>query len=451
MAAATLDTIADELASGRTSSRRLVEQCLARIVDPNGQGATVFLQVDETAALGAADAMDRLRSARAAPSRYAGIPVSVKDLFDIEGQVTRAGSRVLASSPPARSTAPAVARLRAAGFVIIGRTNMTEFAFSGLGLNPHYGTPLSPWQRQDGHIAGGSTSGGAASVVDGMAYAALGTDTGGSCRIPAAFTGLVGFKPTASRVPKDGAVPLSRTLDCVGPIARSVNCCAIVDAVLSNETIPTFETRDLQGIRVLVPTTIALDNLDSMVASAFGRTLRILSEGGVHVTTAAVPEFAQIPAMNGKGGFAAAESYAWHATLLRNEGDRYDPKVSVRIRRGAQQSAADLISLMDARAELIDAVTARMSNFDVLVLPTVPIPPPRLKELEDEADYTRVNLLALRNPSIINLLDGCAISIPMHRATEPPMGLMIAACRGQDRTVFEVARVFEAALAIAAT
>ncbi|MEP7244784.1 MAG: amidase [Gammaproteobacteria bacterium] len=446
MVAATLEMIADQLASGCTSSRALVEQCLARIVDPNGQGATVFLQVDGTTALHAADAMDLLRSAGAAPSRYAGVPVSVKDLFDIQGQVTRAGSRVLANSPPARSTATAVARLRSAGFVIIGRTNMSEFAFSGLGLNPHYGTPLSPWRPQDGHIAGGSTSGGAASVADGMAYAALGTDTGGSCRIPAAFTGLVGFKPTASRVPTDGAVPLSRTLDCVGPIARSVNCCAILDAILSNETIPSLEAWDLHGIRVLVPTTIALDTLDPAVASAFERTLRILSEGGIHVTTAEVPELSQITVMNGKGGFAAAESYAWHATLLSRDGDRYDPRVSVRIRRGAEQTAADLISLMDARAGLIEAVTARMKNFDVLVLPSVPITPPRLKDLEDDAEYTRVNLLALRNPSIVNMIDGCAISIPMHRDHEPPMGLMIAACNGQDRKVMEVARAFEAAL-----
>lgn len=446
MAVATLETIADDLASGRTTSRALVEQCLARIADPHGQGSTVFLHVDGTTALGAADAMDLLRAAGAAPSRYAGIPVSVKDLFDIEGQITRAASRVLENSPPARSTATAVARLRAAGFVIIGRANMTEFAFSGLGLNPHYGTPLSPWRRQESHIAGGSTSGGAASVADGMAHATLGTDTGGSCRIPAAFTGLVGFKPTASRVPKDGAVPLSRTLDCVGPLARSVNCCAILDAILANEAIPSFDARDLNRIRVLVPQTLALDHLDPSVASAFERTLRLLSEGGIHVTTAEVPEFSQIPVMNAKGGFAAAESYAWHAALLSRDGGRYDPRVIGRIRRGAEQSAADLIALMDARAELISAITARMRHFDVLVMPTTPLTPPRLQDLQDDAEYTRVNLLALRNPSIINMIDGCAISIPMQRENEPPMGLMIAACHGQDRTVFEVARAFEAAL-----
>lgn len=449
MTTATLAAIADRLASGRTTSRALVEQCLARINDPKGQGATAFLQVDATTALRAADAMDALRAAGAAPSKYAGIPISVKDLFDIEGQVTRAGSRVLADAPPARSTATAVARLRAAGFVIIGRTNMTEFAFSGLGLNPHYGTPLSPWRPQERRIAGGSTSGGAASVADGMAHAALGTDTGGSCRIPAAFTGLVGFKPTASRVPKDGAVPLSRTLDCVGPIARSVNCCAILDAVLANEPLVSTTARDLNRIRALVPTTIALDNLDPVVASAFERTLRLLSERGVQVTTADVPELAQIPVMNAKGGFAAAESFAWHATLLGRDGDRYDPRVSARIRRGSEQSAADFIALLDARAELIGAITARMRNFDALVLPTVPIPPPRLTDLEDDAEFSRVNLLALRNPAIINMIDGCAISIPMQRDDEPPMGLMIAACSCQDRTVLEIARAFELALSTA--
>src|ERR1700744_4895216 len=212
----TLAALADDLEAGRTTARKLVEECLAKIADPNGEGRRTFIHVDKDAALEAADAMDALRKAKAAPSRFAGIPVSIKDLFDIKGQVTRAGSRALEDSAPAEVDAPVVARLRRAGFIVIGRTNMTEFAYSGIGINPHYGTPKSAWQRKVGYVPGGSSSGAAVSVVDGMAFGALGTDTGGSCRIPAALCGIVGFKPTARRVPLTGAYPLSPTLDSVG-------------------------------------------------------------------------------------------------------------------------------------------------------------------------------------------------------------------------------------------
>src|ERR1700740_1412499 len=205
----TLAALADDLDAGRTSARKLVEECIARIADPAGEGQRAFIHVDKEAALETADAMDRLRKAHAAPTRFAGIPVSIKDLFDIRGQVTRAGSRVLEDSAPADKDATAVARLRRAGFVVIGRTNMTEFAYFGIGTNPHYGTPKSVWQRSVGHVPGGSSSGAAVSVADGMAYGALGSDTGGSCRIPAAYNGIVGFKPTQQRIPRDGGVPLS--------------------------------------------------------------------------------------------------------------------------------------------------------------------------------------------------------------------------------------------------
>src|SRR3954451_3135222 len=218
----TLASLAADLDSGRTSARKLVEECLAKIAEPAGEGQRAFLHVDREAALGAADAMDRLRHAKAAPSPYAGIPVSIKDLFDIKGQVTRAGSRALEDSAPAEADATVVARLRRAGFIVIGRTNMTEFAYSGIGINPHYGTPKSAWNRSVGHVPGGSSSGAAVSIADRMAHGALGTDTGGSCRIPAAYNGIVGFKPTQRRVPLDGGVPLSFTLDSFGPLARSV-------------------------------------------------------------------------------------------------------------------------------------------------------------------------------------------------------------------------------------
>src|SRR3984957_10092238 len=276
----TLATLAADLESGRTNARKLVDDCLARIGDKSGEGARAFVHVDVEAAIEAAKAMDRLREVRAAPSPFAGIPISNKDLFDIKGQVTRAGSRALDDSPPAESDAPVVSRLRRAGFILIGRTNMTEFAYSGIGINPHYGTPKSSWQRHVGHVPGGSSSGAAVSVVDGMAHGALGSDTGGSCRIPAAYNGIVGFKPTQRRIPIEGGVPLSFTLDSFGPLARTAGCCAILDAVLADEPVQPLQPRSIRGARLVVPTTVALDDLDDHVARSFERALATLSREG---------------------------------------------------------------------------------------------------------------------------------------------------------------------------
>src|SRR3954464_13335170 len=276
----TLGSLAADLDAGRTPARTLVDACLAKIADPQGEGARAFLHVDAEAAIEAAEAMDRLREVKAAPSPFAGIPISIKDLFDIKGQVTRAGSRALDDSAPAEADAPVVARLRRAGFIVIGRTNMTEFPYSGIGINPHYGTPKSAFNRSVGHVPGGSSSGAAVSIADGMAYGALGTDTGGSCRIPAAYNGIVGYKPTQRRVPLDGGVPLSFSLDSFGPLANSVACCAALDAVLAAEALAPIQPRPSRGMRLAVPTTIALDDLDDAVAKSFERTLATLSKAG---------------------------------------------------------------------------------------------------------------------------------------------------------------------------
>jgi aspartyl-tRNA(Asn)/glutamyl-tRNA(Gln) amidotransferase subunit A len=443
----TLAALAADLAAGRTTSRALVEECLARIANPNGEGARAFVSVSADAARKTADAMDRLRSVGAEPSPYAGIPISTKDLFDIAGEVTRAGSRVLADAPPAKADAPAVARLRRAGFVQTGRTNMTEFAYSGLGLNPHYGTPRNPWERASGRAPGGSTSGGAVSVADGMAHATLGTDTGGSCRIPAAFMGLVGYKPTASRVPLTGAVPLAPSLDSVGPIARSVRCCIALDAILAGEPERALNETPVAGLRLAVPQTAALESLDKEVAQAFEETLRHLSAAGARIETVACAEFGRIGPMSQKGGFPAAESYAWHRDLVERSGDAYDPRVRSRILRGREQSAADYIELLGARRSLIDEASRSLAPFDALILPTVAIIPPRLDELETDEGYARINLLALRNTTLINMIDGCAISLPIHEPGAAPVGLMIAAMGGNDRRVLTIAAAVERVLA----
>ena len=445
----TLAALADDLEAGRTTARKLVEDCLERIVDPAGEGSRTFIHVDKYAALDAADAMDRLRKANAAPSRFAGIPVSIKDLFDVKGQVTRAGSRALEEDAiPAKADAPAVARLRRAGFVVIGRTNMTEFAFSGIGINPHYGTPKGAWQRSVGHIPGGSSSGAAVSIVDRMAYGALGTDTGGSCRIPAAYNGIVGYKPTQSRVPLEGGVPLSFTLDSFGPLANTVQCCATLDAVLADEPIPAVRQRPIRGMHLAVPTTVALDDLNDSIAKRFERALETLSRAGAHIERIEMPEFLDVGVMNAKGGFAAAESYAWHRYLLTSKGDIYDPRVSMRILRGEGVSAADYIDLVTARRSLIARAATRLAAYDALVMPTTANTPPRIADLADEKAFTVANLRSLRNCSLINMIDGCAISIPAHREGEVPVGLMLAASGGADRRIFELAAGMEAAIRV---
>jgi aspartyl-tRNA(Asn)/glutamyl-tRNA(Gln) amidotransferase subunit A len=439
----TLASLAADLDRGATSARKLVEQCLAKIADPAGEGQRVFIHVDRDAALDAADAMDRLRKAKAAPSPFAGIPVSIKDLFDIKGQVTRAGSRALEDSAPAEADATVVARLRRAGFIVIGRTNMTEFAYSGIGINPHYGTPKSAWDRSVGHVPGGSSSGAAVSISDQMAFGALGTDTGGSCRIPAAYNGIVGFKPTQRRVPLDGGVPLSFSLDSFGPLARSVACCAVLDAVLADEKVQPLQPRSVKGLRLAVPTTVALDDLDDAVAKTFARALESLSRAGALIERMKVPEFHDVGVMNAKGGFAAAESYAWHRYLLTSKGDVYDPRVSVRIQRGEGISAADYIDILNARRSFIARTEQRIAPYDALVLPTTANTPPVIADLANDKVFAIQNLRALRNCTLINVLDGCAISLPAHRDGEVPVGLMLAAAGGSDRRILELAAGME--------
>jgi aspartyl-tRNA(Asn)/glutamyl-tRNA(Gln) amidotransferase subunit A len=439
-------SLADDLAGGRTTARKLVEECLSRIADPAGEGERVFIHVDREAALQAADAMDALRRADAVPSRFAGIPVSIKDLFDIKGQVTRAGSRALEDSAPAETDATVVARLRRAGFIVIGRTNMTEFAYSGIGINPHYGTPKSVYQREVGHVPGGSSSGAAVSIADRMAYGALGTDTGGSCRIPAAFNGIVGYKPTQSRVPLDGGVPLSSSLDSFGPLANSVACCAILDAVLAAEPIAALVPRAVKGLRLAVPTTVVLDDLDDAVAKTFERALETLSKQGALIERIEMPEFVDAGVISAKGGFTAAESFAWHRYLLTSKGDVYDPRVYVRIQKGEGIGAADYIEAVTERRSLIARAAARIAPHDALVLPTTSNTPPKIADLADDQAFTRENLRALRNCTMINMIDGCAISLPAHRSGEAPVGLMLAHSAGNDRRLFEVAAGIEGVL-----
>ena len=435
------------LETGATTARKLVEACLERIEAPDGEGARTFVRVYADSARASADAMDALRQAGRAPGPLAGIPISVKDLFDVAGERTAAGSRALAEAKPAARHAVVIARCLTAGLVLIGRTNMTEFAFSGIGINPHFGTPKSPWQRDEGHVPGGSSSGAAVSVADGMAFAGLGTDTGGSCRIPAAFCGVVGYKPTQRRVSNVGVLPLSPTLDSVGPLARSVACCAAIDAVLAGDAPSAITPFELRGLRLAVPGNVVMDDLEPAIAEAFNRALNRLSNLGVRVTHLTFPAFEQIAAANSTGGFSAAEAHDWHRALLADQKEVYDPRVRSRIERGAAMTAGELVGLIARRREIIAAMDRATRPFDAIAMPTAPIAPPRIEALVDDAAFTRANQLALRNPALTNFLDRCAISLPMHRPGEAPAGLMLMGETGADDRLFSLAAAVEPILA----
>ena len=383
----------------------------------------------------------------------AGLAVSVKDLFDVAGQTTAAGSMVLVDAPPAAHDAPAVGRMKAAGGVLLGRTNMSEFAFSGVGTNPHHGTPVNPCDATTPRIPGGSSSGAAVSVATGAAFVGLGSDTGGSIRIPAALCGVVGFKSTARLVPTDGALPLSTTLDTVCAITRSVTDAITVHEVLAKRQV-TRSRAPLAAYRLAVDTDFMLAGLDETVARAFTRTLARLRAAGARIHEVQVTALRQQP----DGGFAAPEAFAWHREMLVAHGARYDPRVRLRIEKGAPVMAWEYLDLLDARAQWTAQMGAQLQGFDAVLSPTVPMVAPPIADVapavgrnaapdaQREAEFFRVNNLLLRNTSAVNLLDGCGISIPCHAADELPVGLMIWNGALRDDTVLNVAVQAETAL-----
>jgi len=439
--------VAADLRAGKTSSVELTQAALARIAAPVGEGPRVFTRVYANAVDQAAE-QDRHRARGVIASPLAGVPISIKDLFDVAGETTLAGSKVLVGQPPAGRDAEVVARLKRAGAVIIGKTNMTEFAFSGLGLNPHYGTPRNPWDRERGRIPGGSSSGAAVSVTDGMAVATIGTDTGGSVRIPAALCGLVGFKPTAARVPRTGVLPLSLTLDSVGPIAPSVACCALLDAVLAGEKADELPPVPLAALRFAAPQRYVLDGLDTHVAAAFERAKSRLAAAGAQIVEIAFGETEELPELNAKGSFSAAEAWAWHKDFIEARGELYDPRVLTRILRGKDISAEELATLHQRRADLIRRAQRVTAQFDALLMPTVPIVAPELGPLVASDDaYYRTNLLVLRNTAVANFLDRCALSLPCSEPGQPPVGLMLMGEHGADRRLLSIGFSVEKALA----
>jgi len=439
----TVDRLTRELAAGRTTSRRLVEQALERIADPAGEGARAFLKVYADEARAAADYSDRLRAAGVVRSPVEGLPVSLKDLYDVAGDVTRAGSKILAHAPPAKADAPAVARLRAAGAVIVGRTNMVEFAFGTTGLNPHYGTPKNPWDRKTGRVPGGSSSGAAVAQADGMAVMSLGSDTRGSIRQPAALCGVVGWKPTQRRVPREGAFPLSYTLDTVGPLANSVGCCAAYDAVLAGESPAPLAPLPVKGLRLLLPRGSLLDDLDPQVGRAFDAALAKLAAAGAVIVERAVPEFDRQGEYFKSGGYAGMEAYAIHRRWQDRLGE-YDRRIAQRVLFAKDMSAADYVDLGLLRAEYMRAVEALAAPFDAMLMPTTPTVAPAIAEVDasDEA-YFRWNFRILRNVGVVNFLDGCALSLPCHEPGSAPVGLTVFGPALADRRVLAASAAIE--------
>jgi len=448
MSAADLIGARADLEAGRVSAAELME----RSIDAAGRPlcARAFLSTSFGRARATAQSADRLRerSGRAAP--LAGLPLSVKDLFDVAGEITTAGSTVLSAELPAVDDCPAVARLREAGAALIGRTNMSEFAFSGVGINPHHGTPANAAAIRLGHggrIPGGSTSGGATSVAADAAWAALGSDTGGSIRIPAALQGLVGFKNTARLTPTEGAVPLAPTLDTVSAITRSVRDAVLLHEVLAARTVE-LQRRPLTANRFAVPTTLMLDAVEPAVAAAFEGALQALSRAGAEIVSVAWPELGEVASINATGGFAPAESWAWHRARLALHESRYDPRVALRIRRGAAMSAADYLDLARARRDWIGRMERALAGFDAALSPTVPCVAPALEPLiADDTAFFAANGLLLRNPSVVNLLDGCALSLPCGATDALPVGLMVWSAAMHDDAVLDAGLAIESALA----
>jgi aspartyl-tRNA(Asn)/glutamyl-tRNA(Gln) amidotransferase subunit A len=426
------------------SCRDRLDQALARIADPKGEGSRACLTVYGVSARAAADAADARAANGISLGPLDGSIVSIKDLFDVAGEPTRAGSKILAEEAmPASADAPVVRRLRAAGAVIVAKTNMTEFALGGIGANPHFGTPGNPSDRT--RVPGGSSSGAAVTAADEMCEIAIGTDTGGSVRIPAALCGIVGFKPSRQRVPTEGAFPLSATLDSIGPLARSIADCARADAVLSGADFVPLEPITLAGLRFGIAQGLPLEALDETVSAAFAAALKSLGAAGVRITDETLPLLDEMREVNAYGGIVQPEACAVHRDRIKRRAGDIDPNVRVRLERGCAVSAADYIDMMQARTRLVRAMDQWLTAFDVLVMPTTPIVAPTMAEVTGWEGYSARNSLVLRNTSIGNFFDLCGVSLPLK--AKLPVGLMLMARNGHDRMLLRIAAAVEKALA----
>ena len=434
-----ISKITGDLAAGKTTARQHLETCLEAIDSEDGRRA--FITVNSDAARAEADRVDAMRAAGAALPPFAGVTLSVKDLFDITGEITRAGSRVLDDGAPAARDCSVVARLRAAGFNIIGRTNMTEFAYSGLGMNPHHGNPRSPWERDvdGGRVAGGSSSGSAVSISDGMSAATIGSDTGGSTRAPAVFCGIVGLKPTTTRMPSDGIYPLSTSFDAAGPMGHSTDCCAIMDDIMAGGAGRPETPFPVNGLRLAIPRGYLFDELDPEIVAGFDAAVARLSAAGARISDISLDILEELRPANRPKSIVSAEAFAIHRDQLAARRDGYDPYVATRLDGGSDILAADYIAMHRERDATCAAVQAVTRPFDALLLPTSPCVPPKIAPLETTDALMRASARVLRNTALSNYLDRPTITIPCHRAGEAPVGLSLMGSRHHDRRLLAIA------------
>ena len=440
--------LARDLRAGAVTSRKLVEEALERIEDPVGEGSRTFITVWKSRARATADHIDKFQLWRDSDAVLCGIPISVKDVFDIAGEITRAGSIAREDEPAAAADAAAVTALRRAGAILIGRTTMSEFAFSGIGLNRHFGTPLNPWDRATQRIAGGSSSGSAVSVSDGMAAAALASDTGGSIRAPAALCGLTGFKPTAGRVSLKGVFPRSYSLDTAGPMGRSVLCCTALDKALSVAARLDLDAGPARApLRLGVVTGEPLERLSPAVSEAFVSALRTLSQAGIPIIDFAMPEIARIRAVTGGGGISPPEAYSIHKRLVEESPDLLDPIFLARLLKGRDVRASDYIEALRARKDIQKSARETTRPFDAILMPTCPVDAPPIADVQTPAAFEAVSSLILRNCNLANFLDRPAITLPIHRPGDAPVGLMLVGAHDRDADLLAVAQSVEHILA----
>ena len=447
-----INDLATALNTNKISARQLVENCLAAIDDPDGEGQRAFISTYHDRARQQADMVDHARKQGWSVPKFAGIPLSIKDLFDEAGCVTTAGSVVLQDAPPASQDAQVVARLKATGFIVIGRTNMTEFAFSGLGTNAHYGTPRSPFERDPknpeiGRVAGGSSSGSAVSISDRMAGATIGSDTGGSTRAPAAFCGIVGFKPTTNRMPSAGIFPLSTSFDAAGPMGTSVDCCAILDSLMAGEDGHSVAPFPVKNLRLAIPIGYLFDDLDDHVAQCFTAAIEALSAAGVIIEDMPIAAIETIRPSNNTKSIVAAEAYALHRDRLDSDAVAdYDPYIAHRLAGGHDISATDYINMFAARKKIWADVQAMTQPFDALILPTSPTLPPALHTLDTIEAKTAINARCLRNTSLSNYLDQPTITLPCHGVGTAPVGISLIGPRLHDHRLLAIATGVETIL-----
>ncbi len=431
------------LQSGALDPVALAEETLAAI--RSHPDTTIFLSLlDERAKAEAQAARRRLREGRSR-GVLDGVPIAWKDLFDMKGLATTAGSRVLQDAAPAGRDAAVVQALAEAGMVSVGRVNMSEFAFSGLGINPHYGTPRNPASPAgEDRIPGGSSSGSAVAVAAGLVPVAMGTDTGGSVRIPAAFNGIVGYKATRGRYAMDGVFPLARSLDSLGPLCRTVQDAAWIDAAMRGQApaamLPRLAPADLS---LVIPETVFLDGAEPEVLAAFEGALETLARAGARIRRQAFPEFSAIfDLMARHGALVTAEAFVLHrARITGPAAAGIDPRVVKRTLLGEKITLSDYLETLDARERLTAAFEARLEPGDLLISPTLPHVAPAIRPLIDDEDlFFQTNGKTLRNTLVGNFLDWCGVSLPCGTgAAGMPVGLLLSGPRNSDERVLAAA------------